>query len=153
MDSYPSTMVFLQTYLSWIMNGISMIAAYCLSNKKAQLGRKLGMLSASLFILYGVVANQPAFIVADLIFLYIYTSAFLKFNQKRDFYREKSAQDEATIEEMENIIFKAFDIQKEISKTRRGNQSLFKRKRREKLNVELYDLLNMSVRQREEVND
>lgn len=115
--------VFLEGYLSYIMNIISMIAAWCLSNQKVIIGRYLGACSASLFILYGVITNQPAFIIADIIFLYIYISAVMKFNKKRDSYKLKAATDEETIAQMRQVIKRANEIEHKILETRIGEQT------------------------------
>ena len=134
---------FLQEYLSWIMNAVSMVAAWCLSNQRAVIGRYLAATGASLFILYGVVTHQPSFVIADMIFFYIYVSAVWKFNLKRDSYRAKAATDEETIARMRKIIRKANDIELQIIDTRIGDQTNKKKKKRAELQEELYHLLKI----------
>ncbi|AUS02883.1 TMhelix containing protein [Vibrio phage 2.275.O._10N.286.54.E11] len=135
------------------MNGVSMVAAYCLSNQRAVVGRYLGATGASLFILYGVVTNQPAFVVADIIFLYIYISAVLKFNKKRDSYREKAADDEETIAQMRKIIKRANTIELEILETRIGKQTKKKLELRKSLQKQLYILLKIGEKIENDIED
>jgi hypothetical protein len=83
----------------WVLNTFSLTTAYCLSNGKITVGRYIGAIAAIGWSTYGFLIEEYSFLFANIIFLYIYSSAIIKFNSKRDEYKE-------TFEEQKEIIEK-----------------------------------------------
>ncbi|MCF2902729.1 hypothetical protein L1267_20370 [Pseudoalteromonas sp. OFAV1] len=72
----------------WLINIFSISCAYLLSNNKVVIGRVLGCFAATNWIAFGFLSEQYAFIAANIIFLWIYISAIVKFSSKRDSYKK-----------------------------------------------------------------
>lgn len=90
---------FLEIY-PWLCNLFSLAAAYMLSNHRVVAGRIVATIGASNWILFGYLTDQYAFVVANLIFMYIYASAAIKFQAKRDSYKKSFEEQEAEIERL-----------------------------------------------------
>jgi hypothetical protein len=80
--------------LPWLLNGISLTAAYCLANSKVVVGRVVALFGAMGWSGYGLVIDEYSFFFANLFFIYIYASAVYRFGLKRQQYREDMAQTE-----------------------------------------------------------
>ncbi len=91
---------FLMMY-PWILNGTSLLCAYCLSNHKVTAGRYIGVVAATGWSTYGLLINELSFFFANIIFAWIYGSAIVKFNSKRDEYKATFADLES-----ENLLLK-----------------------------------------------
>jgi len=89
---------------SWLLNLLSLTAAYCLSNHKVKVGRFVAAIAALGWIGYGVLIDEMSFIVANCVFAYIYISAIRKFSSKQDDYKtensELKAKNQALMEEV-----------------------------------------------------
>jgi hypothetical protein len=113
--------IFLVNYLSWINNLVSLIAAWCLSNKKIDIGRRFGVAAAILWMVYGFITEQYAFVVADFIFLTIYIQAIVKFNSKKREYQDLQETTEYDIFKLDKLFRKNVRLQ---YKLLRKNKSL-----------------------------
>lgn len=80
--------------LPWVLNSISLTAAYCLANSKVVVGRIVALCGAIGWASYGLIIDELSFFFANLFFIYIYGSAVYKFNRKRDQYKVDLAQSE-----------------------------------------------------------
>lgn len=80
--------------LPWVTNSISITAAYCLSRSKVVAGRIIALFGAMGWASYGLLLGEMSFVLANLVFIYIYGSAVYKFNRKRDQYKETLAETE-----------------------------------------------------------
>jgi hypothetical protein len=89
----------LLSYLPWGNGVLSVITAYLLSNQKVFPGRLLGIIASISWFAYGIIAEQYAFVFTQIIFLWIYIGAIIKFTKKRNEYRKmKSLNDNQRIE-------------------------------------------------------
>ena len=81
-------------YVTYAANGLALLAAYFLSRggKNILIGRLTGIMAAGCWITYGIFINNWSFVIADCIFVFIYVSAVIKFNMKRDAYRDELAK-------------------------------------------------------------
>lgn len=94
------TKEFFVQYYPTILNGVSLICAYCLNNSKLTIGRWCGVTAAIGWSSYGVLIDDYSFFVANIIFLWIYASALYKFNRKRDQYKATFEEQKAEIEKL-----------------------------------------------------
>jgi hypothetical protein len=74
----------------WVLNGLSLITAHCLSNQKVVIGRSMGVAAAIGWSIYGYLIGEWSFIISNIIFFYIYASALIKFNKKKSEYQHSS---------------------------------------------------------------
>lgn len=88
----------------WGLSVVSLVCVYCLSNHRVVLGRYIGVLSAIGWGSYGYLNDQIFFIFTHVIFATIYINAILKFNQKRDAYRNLSAEQQQEIETLRQAL-------------------------------------------------
>lgn len=87
--------------LPWLLNCCSLTCAYCLSNGKIKAGRYVGVLAATGWSSYGFLIEEYSFFFANIIFLYIYINAIIKFNKKRDDYKKTFDEQKHEIEILE----------------------------------------------------
>jgi hypothetical protein len=113
------TVVFLQQYLSWFNNAIGLVAAYCLSNRRVTIGRIFGVMAAVFWMVYGYITSQYAFIVADCIFLLIYTQAIIKFNSKKDEYKERESLKEDEMVDLHAVLDEIMVMQDQMQEYRK----------------------------------
>lgn len=88
------------TFFPWGLNLLSLTCAFCLSNGKIIFGRYIGAIAAIGWSSYGFLIEEYSFLVANIIFLFIYASAIVKFNLKRDEYKATFEEQEITIKRL-----------------------------------------------------
>lgn len=92
--------VFIQYYPT-LLNCVSLTCAYCLNNHKVTIGRWFGVFAALGWSSYGLLIDDYSFLVANIIFLWIYANALYKFNRKRDEYKATFEEQQAEIEKLQ----------------------------------------------------
>jgi hypothetical protein len=90
----------------WVLNAMSLTGAYCLSNSKVIFGRYVGACAAVGWAAYGVLISEWSFLVANVVFCYIYVSAIYKFNRKRDEYKASFEEQAAEIARLQKALTK-----------------------------------------------
>lgn len=111
----------------WIVNLLSLSCAYMLANGKVVAGRVMGAFAAINWMLFGYFTDQYAFLFSNIIFFIIYTSAVIKFRNKRDSYKETFDEQQERIRELERNLDK---------KTRSAERKLMARELKMKRHAE-----------------
>ncbi len=89
---------------AWLLNGMSLMGAYCLANQKVTIGRVIAATAALGWFFYGYLISEPSFMIANVIFCYIYVSAIRKFRSKQDGYKaENKALTKANVKLLKRI--------------------------------------------------
>jgi hypothetical protein len=106
--------------LPWLLNSLSLLCAYSLSNNKVILGRYIGTMSSIGWGSYGILINEYSFLFANIIFFYIYASAVYKFSKKQDAYKQTNEDQKYEIDRLhrelskrESIMAKDFKVKKD----------------------------------------
>lgn len=74
-------------WLPWCNGLLSVVTAYLLSNQRVLPGRIIGTIASIFWLIYGIISSQYAFLFTQIIFLWIYISAIIKFTKKRNEYK------------------------------------------------------------------
>lgn len=88
-------------FFPWALSALSMSCVYCLNNFRVKLGRYLGLVVACGWFFFGYMTSQWFFLFTNVIYAYIYISAIVKFNKKRDEYRHITEEQSAQLQEIE----------------------------------------------------
>lgn len=105
--TYNTIQLILTEWLPWWNGILSIITAYLLSNRKVLPGRILGTIASIFWLVYGVISEQYAFLFTQIIFLWIYIGAIIKFTKKRNEYKALKALNE---EQKKELVIKMDDI-------------------------------------------
>lgn len=130
----------IKDWFPWGISCISLVTAHSLSNHRVRLGRATGTLAAICWISYGLLINEPAFIIANCIFFWIYVSALIKFNRKKKEYKDAAEDKEKNLEA---LLARLSEKEKRVVRLARHtevNLELIK-----KINAEMQDEIKMAL--------
>lgn len=141
--TYDTIQLLLNEWLPWWNGFLSILTAYFLSNRKVLLGRTLGTIASIFWLFYGIVSEQYAFLFTQIIFLWIYIGAIIKFTKKRNEYRALKALNDEQRSELSVKMDSITEIANKINKLKSlEDPDKFDQEQIERLETKMYNMIN-----------